>query len=326
MSVVELHAGDGAARPVSRREAASAIGSPDGTRPNVSGDLPSLFRAAPMFRRAVAGYDRFQVDTYVEWAEDELATADREREHLMARHLSTRAALDEARELLSRSASGGEFLQVSRRIGAMLATAADEAESIRVEAQADRSAAAEEATRILADAGAEAQRVILETAGQSEAMTAEAGRILDEAERSGSEVRAEADARLEQARRMEQLAVEQAEQIRRQAVEEASAARLQARDDVVRILSTGREERRRADAEAAAMRDLLAEDARARCASLHAEISALEHRRSVLLAEIEAVAEAVAEPVAPPSGRPLDAQFRELVEKMRWRSGSLRAR
>jgi hypothetical protein len=322
MSVVELHAGDDAARPVSRGAAVSAVESPDPTRPNVSGDLPSLFRAAPMFRRAVAGYDRFQVDTYVEWAEDEIATADREREHLMARHLSTRAALDEARELLSRSASGGEFLQVSRRIGAMLATAADEAESIRVEAQADRSAAAQEATRILADAEAETQRVILETAVQVEAMTAEAGRILDEAQRSGREVCAEADARLETVRRMEQLAVEQAAEIRRQAAEEASAARLQARHDVLRILSTGREERRRADAEAAAMRDLLAEDARTRCASLHAEIAALEHRRSALLAEVEAAVE----PAAPPSGRPLDVQFRELVEKVRWRSGSLRAR
>jgi hypothetical protein len=321
MSVVELHADDGAARPVSRGAAGSASESHDRIRPNVSGDLPSLFRAAPMFRRAVAGYDRFQVDTYVEWAEDELATADREREHLVARHLSTCAALDEARELLSRSASGGEFLQLSRRMGTMLAAAADEAESMRAEAQADRFAAAGEATRILADAEAEAQRVALETAVEVEAMTAQAGRILEEAERSGSEVRAEADARLEKVQRLEQLAVERAEQIRRQAVEDASAAQLQARNDVVRMLSTGREERRRADAEAAAMRDLLAEDARTRCASLHAEIAVLEQRRSALLAEVEAAAEQVARPI----GRPLEAQFRELVEKVRWRSGSLRA-
>ena len=49
------------------------------TRPNVSGDLPTVLQAAPMFRRAVAGYDRFQVESYVQWAEDELAAADRER-------------------------------------------------------------------------------------------------------------------------------------------------------------------------------------------------------------------------------------------------------
>ena len=91
-----------------------------------------------MFRRAVVGYDRFQVDTYVRWAEDELATADREREHLVARVVRTQADLEESRQLLSHSAAGGEFLQVSRRIGALLATAADEAEGLRADAEADR--------------------------------------------------------------------------------------------------------------------------------------------------------------------------------------------
>src|SRR6185503_6037845 len=107
-------------------------------RPNVSGDLPTVFSSAPMFRRAVAGYDRFQVDTYVRWAEDELATADRELEHLAARHVGTRAALEEARQLLSHSSGGQEFLRLSDRIGSMLATAADDAASIRAEAEADR--------------------------------------------------------------------------------------------------------------------------------------------------------------------------------------------
>src|SRR3712207_9045432 len=85
-------------------------------RPNVSGDLPTVLDAAPMFRRAVVGYDRFQVDTYVQWAEDELATADREREHLAARHLQSLAALLEARELLSHSPGGAEFLRGPSRI------------------------------------------------------------------------------------------------------------------------------------------------------------------------------------------------------------------
>src|SRR3712207_6420516 len=110
----------------------------DRHRPNVSGDLPTLFRAGPLFRRAVGGYDRFQVDTYVQWAEEELATADREREHLEARQLRTSAALQEAQRLLEHSAGGGQFLEVSGRIGAMLAAAADEAEGIRAEAGACR--------------------------------------------------------------------------------------------------------------------------------------------------------------------------------------------
>src|SRR4051794_12811672 len=90
----ELYADDGAG-PSSAGEPVLEVRPLDERRPNVSGDLPPVFQAAPMFRRAVAGYDRFQVDTYVQWAEDELATADREREHLLARHLHTQAALQE---------------------------------------------------------------------------------------------------------------------------------------------------------------------------------------------------------------------------------------
>ena len=118
----ELHADNGPGRPLfevgPHREERKR------ERPNVSGDLPTVLQAAPMFRRVVVGYDRFQVDTYVRWAEDELAAADREHEHLVARHLETRAELEEALELLSHSSGGGEFLQLSRRIGTMLAAAA----------------------------------------------------------------------------------------------------------------------------------------------------------------------------------------------------------
>jgi cell division septum initiation protein DivIVA len=326
MSVVELRADDGAAQPVRAGEAVPVIGAPDRIRPNVAGDLPSLFRAAPMFRRAVAGYDRFQVDSYVQWAEDELATADREREHLVIRHLGTQAALDEARQLLSHSPSGGEFLSVSRRVGALLASAADEAESIRVEAEADRCAGrteaarlVAEATEVLAGAEADAERVILEAAAEVEAMTTEAGRILDEAERTGSEARADAEARLDKVRRMEQLAAEQAARIRQQAAEDASAAMSAARAEVVRMLSTGREERRRADAAAAAARELLERDAETRIAALRTELAVLEQRRSVLAAP-----EAAPAPVARTARRPLEAHLRELREKLRWRAGSLR--
>src|SRR5215207_1493396 len=140
---VQMHADDEPARPLSAFETVVlGVEPPDRRRPNVSGDLSTVFQAAPMFRRAVAGYDRFQVDTYVQWAEDELATADREREHLVARHLETRAELAEARELLSHSAGGGEFLRLSQRIGSMLAVAADEAEGITAEAEGLRAEAA----------------------------------------------------------------------------------------------------------------------------------------------------------------------------------------
>src|SRR3954447_24615918 len=105
-------------------------------RPTVSGDLPTVLGAAPMFRRSLLGYDRFQVDTYVRWAEDELATADRERENLEERQLRTSAALEEARELLSHSPGGADFLRLSRRMGTVLAAASDEAESMLAGARA----------------------------------------------------------------------------------------------------------------------------------------------------------------------------------------------
>jgi cell division septum initiation protein DivIVA len=322
----ELHADDRTERP---SELASAPGfAPRARRrPNVSGDLPTLFDCAPMFRRAVGGYDRYQVDTYVQWAEDELATADREREHLLGRHLATRAALQEAQALLSHSSSGAEFLGVSRRIGSMLAAAADEAESLRSEAEADRSAAnaetqrlAADADRLLTDAGTEARRVVDAALAEAERVVTEAAvqtsRMVEEAELAGREARAEAEARLAKVRLIEQRAAEHAEQLRMHAVTDAAAALLAARAEVVRMLGTGREERRRADAEAAAMRERVDREAAARSAFLLAEVEALEHRRSQLQAEVELLAV----PLAPRSPRSLEASLHRLAEHLRWRS------
>jgi hypothetical protein len=301
----ELHADDGAAQPLS--EAVAGTGPLDRGRPNVSGDLPTVLDAAPMFRRAVAGYDRFQVDTYVRWAEDELASADREREDLVVRYLRTRAALEDARQLLSHSPDGGELLRLSRRIGSMLAAAADEAESMRADGEADRTAASAQAERMVAhgerlltDAEAEAERMIAEATVEAEAMTIEAGRILAAAEQTGRDTRAQAEARLEEVRAIEQRAVERAEHIRQQAVDDVAAARLQARDEIVQMLFTGREQRRRADAEAAATRERLDREAAARRASLLAEAEDLELR----LAALRADPDRSAEPAARPSGAP----------------------
>jgi hypothetical protein len=62
---IELHVEDAAARPAGVAEPPR----PDDRHPNVSGDLPGLLEVGPMFRRSAVGYDRFQVDTYVQWAE-----------------------------------------------------------------------------------------------------------------------------------------------------------------------------------------------------------------------------------------------------------------
>src|SRR4051812_5482827 len=80
----ELHLDDGAAPLPVEPGTDPAAGPGERRRPNVSGALPTILQAAPMFRRVVVGYDRFQVDTYVRWAEDELAAADHEHEHLLA--------------------------------------------------------------------------------------------------------------------------------------------------------------------------------------------------------------------------------------------------
>jgi cell division septum initiation protein DivIVA len=325
---VELHADGEAARASRVLELVLGDEPEERERPNVSGDLPTVLEVAPMFRRAVVGYDRFQVDTYVQWAEDELATADRERRHLEERHLRAQTALEEARRLLSHSSPGGDFLQVSRRIGSMLAAAADEADGMRAEAQADRSAAAEEAERavadaerLLADARAEAQRMVAEATAEGEQVRAHADHMVVEAERTLEAARAEAETRLEQIRAVELRAAEDADLIRQMAAHDADAARMNARDEIVAMLDTAREERRRADAEAAATRQQRDEVAAARFVSLVAEVEALESRRAVLTAEIELLAGQVAGPR--PAG--LDAHLRRFLDRFHLRPRSLRA-
>ncbi|UOY02420.1 hypothetical protein [Blastococcus sp. PRF04-17] len=309
-------------------------------RPNVSGDLPTVFQAGPMFRRAVAGYDRFQVDTYVQWAEDELASADREREDLLGRHLRTRAALDEARELLSHSAGGGEFLQMSRRVGSMLAAAADEAESIRAEAESHRSAASLQvlgmiahARQVVAHGEREARRLVAEATASAGDMIAQAGRIVDDAELTATEARAEAATRLAEVRVIEQRAAEHAEQLRLRALEEAAAARLAARQDVVGMLAGAREERRRADAAAAATRARLDADGAARVGAALAEVRALRRRRSSLRSEIRALERrqdalrAEVDQLSARADRSTGGWFdgRQFFSSLRWRPRSLRA-
>jgi cell division septum initiation protein DivIVA len=324
----ELYVDGRAARPGGALESVvPGFESLDSRRPNVSGDLPTVFRAAPMFRRAVLGYDRFQVDTYVQWAEDELASAEREHEHLVARHLRTRADLEEARDLLAHSSDGGELLRMSRRIGSMLAAAADEADGIRSEAENCRRAAAAEAKRKLGYARwrigyaeARARTLVAGATTDVQEMLAGAGRIVDEAVQTRRDARLEAAARLDKARTILQLADEDAGRIREDARAEAVAARQQARAEIVRMLSDGREQRRRADDAAAETRERLAREAATRYASLLEEVRTLEYRRASLRAEIGLLTEP-----APVPGSRIVAQLRRFTDRHRWRSRSLRA-
>ncbi|MGY1827958.1 MULTISPECIES: hypothetical protein [unclassified Blastococcus] len=283
-----------------QESAAEVIDVAPRTPPNVSGDLPTMFRAAPMFGRALAGYDRFQVDTYVQWAEDELATADREREHLLARCLQTQTALDEARQLLDHSAGGGELLRLSDRIGQLLAAAADQAQGMTAEAEQLRAAARTEAEQLRARAARElagardrARETIAAAVAQAEMVLAVAGRTLDAAERIREEATAEAERRAAEAQEVEQRAAERAARLGEQAAAEVAAARLAGRAEVLRLLATGRDERCRADAEAAALRDHLDRQAADRRAALLEEVASLDRRRAELDAQVERAAGAV---------------------------------
>ncbi len=299
-------------------------GSADRTRPNVAGDLETVLGSAPMFRRAIAGYDRFEVQSYVQWAETELATADRERELLLARQLETRAALDEARELLGHSTGGGEFLQLSRRIGTLLATAADEADGMRAEADAERRAAARTAEQTIAAArhlaagtAADAQRTLAEARAAADALLEQARQTRVAADETCVRARTEARERLDGVAALERRAAEEADRVRERAATEAAAALLHARHEVVALLAAGREERRRADDAAADARTRLDDDAAARRAALLAELDALgpqvaelQQRRADLRAHADHLANAVAAAHARRAGRRLLAPLR----------------
>jgi hypothetical protein len=294
---------------------------------NVSGELPALLEAGPMFRRSLLGYDRFQVDTYVRWAEDELAAADHERDRLVTHHQQTRAELEQARQLLSHSPDGGEMLRLSERIGSMLAAAADEARSITSEARATRRSARANAKRMLDRAEARiaaardsAARMLADAADEAAALRADAARTVAEAQQLRRDRLAEAAARLEVVRAIEARAVEETARIREQAVEDARAARVQARDEIVRMLDTGREQRRRADAEAAATRERLSREATRRTAGLRAEVAALERRRAWLQAEIDRLVQAT----APVTGGRVQLHLPTVLGRFSWRPRSMR--
>lgn len=252
----------------------------DGRRPTLSGDLREMVGFGPVFRRSVGGYDRFAVDTYVRWAESELATAGRMREEMLTRIGRLRADLDEARRQMAQSAGVREALRLVPRIGWVLAAAADQADDMRADADAERAAATaeaerlvseatEEARRIVAEATAEAATILTSARAEAERLAAEADAVVAEAGRTAEEARAEACRRHAEITALEQRAADEAERTRQAAQRDADAARMQARDDAIAMFTAAREERRRADAAAQAAR-----------AALRAEIEQLELRRS----------------------------------------------
>jgi cell division septum initiation protein DivIVA len=204
--------------------------------PNLTGDLDSLLTTAPVFRSAVRGYDRMQVDNYVAWAESELRAARRETDDLVARYGRASADLEIARRLLARSREGQEMTVLSERMGTMLRLAADEAAELTA-------AGAAEAEQLLAEARTEADARLRKAAGIKQ-MAVEAGDRMREEARL---VRAGAAAELERARHQAAHLLREAaeERARQQAAAEAGLAALQ--EEVGQLL-------RRRDEAAASLR------------------------------------------------------------------------
>jgi len=148
------------------------------------GGLDQLLDRRPMFRRRRRGYDRFQVDNYVAWAEEELGAARRQCDYLLSRYGECVAQLEQVRRAPHRSATG----PVSARLGEMLRLAAEEAETITA-------AGVDEAERIVAGARLEAEARLRKVAGIREAAIAAADELRAQARRDAGQLLGSAAAR-----------------------------------------------------------------------------------------------------------------------------------
>jgi colicin import membrane protein len=208
---------------------------PDGpvappTRP--AGALEALLDHGPAFRGSVRGYDRVQVDNYVAWAENELAAAQREREHLLDRVVACGTELEISRRLIAEQPVG-RGPAVSARVGEVLRLAEDQAAQVLDAAEA-------EAAQLRADARLEAD-ARLRKAHEIKELAIE---VADQLRVSAQRNRAEGVAALEEAQA-------EAEELLRAAAAE--------RD---RLAAAAAAERDRLAAEAAAELERAAEQAR----------------------------------------------------------------
>jgi cell division septum initiation protein DivIVA len=176
-TAVGTEGGEGGREAVSENlDAADPAVLPALRRPERDGGLDPLLDRRPMFRRRHRGYDRFQVDSYVAWAEAELEAARRQCDYLLSRYGACAAQLETARQAPRPSVTG----PVSVRLGEMLRLASEEAEVITA-------AGIDEAERIVTGARVEAEARLRKVAGIREAASA-----------AGDELRAQAQCEAEQ--------------------------------------------------------------------------------------------------------------------------------
>ena len=158
------------------------------TDPASSGELDALLAPRPVFRAALRGYDRLQVDNYVARAETELLAVRRANDDLLTRYGACSAELEIARRLLACSPAGREQVRTSERVGEILRLAADEAARLTEAGAAD-------ADRIRGVARAEADALLRRAREVRDGAVADCERMRAEAE----EARAAAEEELARA-------------------------------------------------------------------------------------------------------------------------------
>jgi colicin import membrane protein len=221
-------------------------------RPNLTGDLDNVLEFLPVFRGAVRGYDRTQVDSYVSWAERELHAARRSADEMAARFAACSAELERAREELSRSAAGRDARQFTERVGQILELAAEEAAEVtaagvaeaeglvatgrsysaamlRHAREVDEAAAAErqraattcgEAAEVLAAARAEAEEIRTAVAREQDRLAAEAMDARERLDRESAARRVEAEEKARRQREQEAAAAAEVVAAARREIEE----------------------------------------------------------------------------------------------------------
>jgi cell division septum initiation protein DivIVA len=164
---VPVGGGSGAVGPPSPRA--------EGSRPGSGGDLDALLEPRPLFRAALRGYDRLQVDNYVAWARSELLAVRRANDDLLSRYGACSAELEISRRLLACSPAGREQVRTSERVGEILRLAADEAARLT-------DAGAADADRLRGVARAEADALLRRAREVKDDAVADCARMRQEAE------------------------------------------------------------------------------------------------------------------------------------------------
>ncbi|WP_100500549.1 ATP synthase subunit B family protein [Geodermatophilus chilensis] len=168
----------------------SGAGRPPSSRADraPSGELDALLEPRPLFRAALRGYDRLQVDNYVAWAETELLAVRHANDDLLTRYGACSAELEISRRLLACSPAGREQVRTSERVGEILRLAADEAARLTEAGVAD-------ADRLRGVARAEADALLRRAREVRDGAVADCERMRAEAE----EARAAAEEELARA-------------------------------------------------------------------------------------------------------------------------------